>query len=163
MGEPRFSFTPPQPFRKDDLSTVLAKLEAIERELLFIKRRLAALEGKTASQPVRPLPTSVPSVSRPMPAAEANVYLLDHVDLGNVRVIETLIEWVQFLLSKVGQEGIYDVINYYLEINWITEPVAQILRNYAKGMRVEATQGYMMPEDHAKSLDYISRIKEAMK
>ncbi|NPA76775.1 MAG: hypothetical protein GXN93_03400 [Candidatus Diapherotrites archaeon] len=162
MGAPKFSFTPPQPFRNDDLSVVLAKLESLEREIIFIKRKLAELEGKPVARPPAPAPKVVPK-DRPIPAAAGAVYLLDHVDLGNVRVIETLIDWVQFLLSKVGQEGIDDVIQYYQEINWITEDVANILRSYARGMRVEGSQGYMMPEDHAKSLDYITRIKEAMK
>ncbi len=162
MGAPKFSFTPPQPFRRDDLSEVLAKLESLEREIIFIKRRLAQIEGNRP--PVQRLaePRVVPK-ERPVPAALGNVYLLDRIDLGNVRVIETLIDWVQFLLSKVGQEGIDDVINYYREINWITDDVADILRSYARGMRVDGSQGYMLPEDHAKSLDYISRIKEAMK
>ncbi len=163
MGAPKFSITPPKPFRNDDLSTVLAKLEALEREVLFIKRKIAELEGKPIRRPPMPEPKIAGPVDRPVPVADHAVYLLDHVDLGNVRVIETLIDWVQFLLSKVGQEGIDDVIQYYQDINWITEDVANILRSYARGMRVDASQGYMMPEDHAKSLDYISRIKEAMK
>ncbi len=163
MGFPRFSFSPPQPLPNDQMKLILEKLESIERELLLLKRRVAELEGK----PVAPKPVRVPEpkvpIQSPVPARSVQTVLLPHVDVGNVRVIETLLDWVQFLLSKVGHEGFDDLVNYYVEIGWISEEVAEILRRYARGMNVEGTQAYMLPEDHTKSLDYITRIQEAMR
>ncbi|MDN5358562.1 MAG: archaeal flagellar protein FlaD [Candidatus Diapherotrites archaeon] len=163
MGFPKFSFTPAQPLPNDQLKRILEKLESIERELLLLKRRVAELEGK----PVQPRPLRVPEpqtpISKPVPAKDVGMVLLPHVDVGNVRVIETLLDWVQFMLSKVGHEGFDDLVNYYVEIGWISDEVAEILRRYAKGMNVEGTQAYMLPEDHTKSLDYITRIQEAMR
>ena len=159
MDPPRFSFSPAQPFRNDQMKLVMDKLEAIEREILLLKRRVAELEGKT-------VPVHVPDIktapSQAVPISDAKTILLSSVDVGNVRVIETLLDWVQFMLSKVGREGFDDLINYYVDIGWVSDSVADILRRYAFGMNVEATQAYMLPEDHAKSLDYIARIQEAM-
>ncbi len=163
MGFPKFSFTPAQPLPNDQIRQILSKLESIERELLLLKRRVAELEGKPVSPKPLPVPQPKQQISAPVPAKRVQMVLLPEVDVGNVRVIETLLDWVQFLLSKVGHEGFDDVVNYYVEIGWISDGVAEILRRYARGMNVEATQAYMLPEDHAKSLDYITRIQEAMR
>ncbi len=163
MGFPKFSFSPAQPLPNDQIKLILEKLESIERELLLLKRRVAELEGKN----VLPKPVRVPEpkapLPAPVPAKSVQMVLLPSVDVGNVRVIETLLDWVQFMLSKVGHEGFDDLVNYYVEIGWISDEVADILRKYARGMNVEGTQAYMLPEDHTKSLDFITRIQEAMK
>ncbi len=153
MERPRFSFSPPQPFQGDELRLILEKLEALEREILLLKRRIADAERG------RP-PT--PSIGQKPVPAESGEVLLPRLDLGNVRVIETLLDWVNFLLSKVGPDEYPHLIDYYVGIGWISEGVAEILKRYAEGIHVEDYQGYMLPEDHAKSLDYIVRIKEAM-
>lgn len=163
MGFPKFSFSPAQPLPNDKIKLILDKLESIERELLFLKRRVAELEGKPTSPKQIRVPEPKVPISRPTPASEVKMVLLPAVDVGNIRVIETLLDWVQFMLSKVGHEGFDDLVNYYVEIGWISDSVAEILRRYARGMNVDATQAYMLPEDHAKSLDYITRIQEAMK
>jgi len=163
MGFPKFSFSPAQPLPNDQIKLILEKLESVERELLLLKRRVAELEGKN----VLPKPVRVPEpkapLPAPVPARSVQMVLLPSVDVGNVRVIETLLDWVQFMLSKVGHEGFDDLVNYYVEIGWISDEVADILRKYARGMNVEGTQAYMLPEDHTKSLDFITRIQEAMK
>jgi len=163
MEPPRFSFLPAQPVKGDDLKKLFEKLEAVERELLLLKRRVAELEGKSVQKKVPRVPEPKAAPPTPVPASDVRTVLLPSVDVGNVRVIETLLEWVQFMLSKVGQEGFDDLVNYYVDIGWISEAVADVLRRYARGINVEATQAYMLPEDHAKSLDYITRIQEAMR
>ncbi len=86
---------------------------------------------------------------------------MESVDLGNIRVIQLLMDWVTFILSKVGKERFQEVIDYYRNIRWISDEVAEVLRAYAEGLNVEG-EGMMLPEDHMKSLEYISRIKEEM-
>jgi len=163
MGFPRFSFTPAQPIPEDQIRLILEKLESIERELILLKRRVAELEGKNVPQRRPRFPEPKAPLPAPVPAKSVQMVLLPSVDVGNIRVIETLLDWVQFMLSKVGHEGFDDLVNYYVEIGWISDEVADILRRYARGINVEATQGYMLPEDHAKSLDFITRIQEAMR
>ena len=155
MERPKFRFSPPMPFPSDAMKAVLERLDAIERELAVIRRRISELEGKPRF--VKPF-TEKEGVR---PAAEKPV-LLPSVDVGNIRVIEVLLDWVHFLLSKVGREGFDDVVQYYVDIGWISEEVGELLKKYASGMHVEGGDGIMLPEDHAKSLDYITRIREAM-
>ncbi len=154
MDKPRFAFSPPQPFSSNDLREIIEKLDALEKEILLLKKRISDMERQ---RPPRPqIGMQEPRPIERLPA------LLSELDLGNVRVIESLLDWVQFMLSKVGREEYPKLIEYYRDIGWISESVAQILLRYAQGMYVEEFQGYMLPEDHAKSLDYITRIKEAM-
>ena len=154
MDKPRFAFSPPQPFSSNDLREIIEKLEALERELLLLKKRISDIEHQ---RPPRPQI----GVQEPRPVERPSV-LLSELDLGNVRVIEALLDWVQFMLSKVGPDDYPRLIEYYRDIGWISESVADVLLRYGQGIYVEEFQGYMLPEDHAKSLDYITRIKEAM-
>ncbi|NPA86829.1 MAG: hypothetical protein GXO00_02375 [Candidatus Diapherotrites archaeon] len=92
--------------------------------------------------------------------------VLPYIDVTNPKVIEVVIDWVKFMVEKVGHSGIEELLRYYVDIRWISEEVAEILKRYADGIRVdiepEVDVVQLDPEDHAKSLEYILTIKELM-
>ncbi len=126
--------------------------ESLERELMYIKKEIISLRSEI-SKIYRMLGKRV---------EEREDALLKEVKVTNMRVAELLMEWASFLLSKVGEEDLDAVLDYYVSIGWISNAVADTVKRYARGLRVESVKGYMDPEDHVKSLDYINRIKEAM-
>ncbi len=106
-----------------------------------------------------PLPTTTPPQSQ-----EEDVVLLT-IDQTNPKVIQTVIDWMEFMVERVGHQGIPAVLQYYTDIHWISEDVAEILKRYADGIRVENEPAVeenpqLDPEDHMKSLDYILQIKD---
>ncbi len=73
-----------------------------------------------------------------------------------------LMRWIEFLLKKVGNERLSDVLDYYLDIGWISEEVVLQILTYAKGMEVQAEKGAsrkLAPEDHFKTLLFIEKLR----
>ena len=125
------------------------RVEVLEREVSLLKHRIRKIEEALSSLGIRK-------------EEEPEKALLTDIDTSNPRVVEILLDWVSFMLSRVGDEELKDLLDYYVSIGWISRKVEDILLRYAKGLRVESVKGYVDPEDHVKSLDYINRLKEAM-
>ena len=142
MEKPLISFSS----KEDPLEKRLATLE---REVLLLKHRVRRIEDVLRE-----------ALGREEESEEQA--LLNDIDVTKPRVIEILIDWVNFMLSRVGEEELPTLLEYYRSIGWISKNVADLLLRYAQGLRVEEVKGFMEPEDHIKSLEYINRIREAM-
>jgi flagellar protein FlaD len=125
------------------------RVEALEREVALLKHRVRKLEETLQEM----------GIER---TEEPEKALLTELDLANPKVVVILLDWVSFMLSRVGDEEIKNLVDYYVSIGWISRSVADIILKYAKGLRAESVKGYVDPEDHVKSLDYINRLREAM-
>ena len=104
-------------------------------------------------------------VQAPPAVKEAVNVVLPEVDLTNPKVIQTILDWMQFIVERVGHSGAKDILQYYVDVKWVSQDVAEILLRYAEGIRVdvepEVEQPVQLdPEDHGKSLEYILQIKE---
>lgn len=162
---------------RGSLKTITEKMEELEKNIgqlasiyemitnqmnpfLDEEERRAVQKEPAPAQPA-PVPVIV------APAEEKPEVVLDRVDLTNPKAIQTIMDWMNFLVERVGHEGVQEVLKYYVDIRWITEDVAQVLLRYAEGIRVEHEPVMeppiqLDPEDHLKSLDYILQIKELM-
>ncbi|VVB92281.1 Chromosome partition protein Smc [uncultured archaeon] len=71
-----------------------------------------------------------------------------------------MLNWIEFLLEKVGRNNLNDILEYYIEIGWISEDVSIKMMNYANGIDyyVERPTWKLLPEDHAKSLMFIEQL-----
>ncbi|RLG22049.1 hypothetical protein DRN74_01395 [Candidatus Micrarchaeota archaeon] len=93
--------------------------------------------------------------------------LLDSLDLSKAETVADVIEWLKFLISKVGHQGLERVLDYYVVVGWISEDVKQQLITYSKGIRVpdepvydtEVSMPKLDAKDHEESLRYIGKIK----
>ncbi len=72
-----------------------------------------------------------------------------------------LLNWIQFLMEKVGRNNLIDILEYYIEIGWISESVSSIMIDYANGIDyyVERPTWKLLPEDHTKSLMFIEQLR----
>jgi TolA-binding protein len=84
---------------------------------------------------------------------------------GNLDSGEPLLRWTQFLLEKVGREGLEKALDYYKDLGWIDEEMIERVLEMARGTTapVQAHDGKrsswrMDPEDHMRSLEHIKRI-----
>ncbi|MCX9015219.1 MAG: hypothetical protein OIN89_10625 [Candidatus Methanoperedens sp.] len=84
---------------------------------------------------------------------------LTHLDNSAESSI-VLLNWINFLLEKVGRNNIIDVIKYYIEIDWINEEVGSKMIDYTDGLDyyVEKPTWKLLPDDHVKSLMYIGML-----
>ena len=71
-----------------------------------------------------------------------------------------LLNWVEFLMEKVGRNNLMDVLDYYTEIGWIGDSVSGKILAYASGIDYydEKPTWKLMPQDHTKSLMFIERL-----
>jgi flagellar protein FlaD len=72
-----------------------------------------------------------------------------------------LLNWIEFLMEKVGRNNLIDVLEYYVEIGWISEEVSSKMIAYASGIDyyVERPTWKLLPEDHTKSLLFIEQLR----
>ncbi len=71
-----------------------------------------------------------------------------------------VLNWIEFLLEKVGRNNLAEILEYYIEIGWISEEVSLKMVTYANGIDyyVERPTWKLLPEDHAKSLMFIEQL-----
>jgi len=72
-----------------------------------------------------------------------------------------LLNWIEFLMEKVGRNNLFDVLEYYTEIGWISAEVSAKMMAYANGIDyyVERQTWKLLPEDHTKSLLFIEQLR----
>lgn len=98
-----------------------------------------------------------------IPFASDSVYL-DRIP-GNTKSMMFLLKWIEYMIERVGYSGLEDVLDYYVDIGWISESVMFDILRYAKGIRLyhESSDwrpvGYMNVQDHIMSLLFIEALK----
>jgi len=85
---------------------------------------------------------------------------LEHLDKSPMTAV-VLLNWIEFLMERVGRNNLMDALDYYVDIEWIGEAVRDEMLAYARGIDyyVEKPTWRLLPEDHTKSLIFIERLR----
>ena len=101
----------------------------------------------------------------PGASQQAKVYPLDILPNDPENVV-VLMKWLQYLVDKVGKANLADVLDYYVDIGWISDKIINNLVEYSEGITEERKEGQMerklsdlQARDHIESLLYIQRLK----
>jgi archaellum component FlaC len=86
---------------------------------------------------------------------------------SDLRSDEWTLRWTQFLIEKVGKEGLERTLDYYKDLNWIDEGVIDKVLDIARGTagpprkREEGrkVRWRLNADDHARSLEFIRNIR----
>jgi len=84
---------------------------------------------------------------------------------NDAKGIMILLKWIEFMIERVGYDGLEDLLNYYVDINWISDNVLFTVLRYAKGIKLyhESSDwrpiGYMNVQDHITSLLFIEALR----
>ena len=82
--------------------------------------------------------------------------------------IVVLMKWLQYLIDKCGRANLTNILDYYVDIGWITQDAKIYLLDYSQGITEEKKQGegysdkkiWDLPSrDHIQSLIYIQKLK----
>jgi len=100
------------------------------------------------------------STQHPMEPLRELIYDAEH--------IVVLLKWLSYLIEKIGKNQLPTLLDYYVDIHWISENVCTDLLTYAKGLSGEKTErketektlDFTM-DDHLQSLFFIQRLKGA--
>jgi len=69
-------------------------------------------------------------------------------------------EWLEFLLMHSGYHGAEEALDYYVDIDWITEDVQSSLSDYLRGIDESGTNdgNSLDVDDHMLSLVYVAKL-----
>lgn len=73
----------------------------------------------------------------------------------------TLFEWLDFVLGRAGVRRTLEALEYYENIGWISDEVAEELRDHVRAFRDVAREGStteLETTDHVLSLVYVARL-----
>ena len=71
-----------------------------------------------------------------------------------------VMKWLQYLVDRVGKENISKVLDYYVDIGWITDDVKIKLLEYCEGITEETKERRnLVAKDHIQSFLYIQKLK----
>ncbi len=82
---------------------------------------------------------------------------------GDPESVIILMKWLQFLVDKCGRSHLPEVLDYYVDIGWITEEAKISLLDYSNGITQEneKTEGVseLPSKQHIQSLLFIEKLK----
>ncbi|MCS3924572.1 FlaD/FlaE family flagellar protein [Methanosalsum natronophilum] len=122
-----------------------------------IIERLDRIETILSSE--KPLNDIDMSSEQDITSIETPLVKLETIKADPTRVI-VLLNWIEFLIEKVGRNNLMDALDYYIDIGWISEDVRLEILAYARGIdyNIEKPTWKLLPEDHTKSLLFIERL-----
>lgn len=136
-----------------------------------ISFRLETLENKPSSSNDRIIVENAPyiddedgNVAENEVAVVSNKVSIPVVRLESIKgdptSVVVLLNWIEFLMERVGRNNLMDALDYYMDIGWISEGVMSEIMAYARGIDyyVEKPTWRLLPEDHTKSLLFIERL-----
>jgi len=90
---------------------------------------------------------------------------------SNPESIIVLMNWLQYLVNRCGHDNLANVLDYYVEVDWITDDVKISLLEYATGItegnnlksdtsnKGDGKSSNLHSKDHIQSYLYIQRLK----
>ncbi len=136
--------------------------QVMERIKPLIEQMKPMLEQhlqQTASQTSSVTPDSGKTIVPDLQYPDENIKLQYLDNKAETSII--LLNWIEFLLEKVGRNNLSEVLEYYIDIGWISEEVCEKMLAYANGIDyyVERPTWKLLPDDHTKSLMFIEQLK----
>ncbi len=117
-----------------------------------------SMQADVTGEPSSLIPQSIESA---VPATKSDGDIkLQYLD-NKAETSIILLNWIEFLLEKVGRNNLTEVLEYYIDIGWISEEVCEKMIAYANGIDyyVERPTWKLLPDDHTKSLMFIEQLK----
>jgi len=132
--------------------------EKIEEAMHDIPVNAVPIDGPPQSGELIPVGAATSGI--PGEILSEDLARLDHLDKNPMTAV-VLLNWIEFLMERVGRNNLMDALDYYVDIEWIGERVRDEMLAYARGIDyyVEKPTWRLLPEDHTKSLIFIERLR----
>jgi flagellar protein FlaD len=159
----------------DGIESLQQRIETIESNLADFMNFMGSDEGKEKSPNGKTPADSTQAPSKTYTGEEISTSgIFDDIDLeplttipGDPESIVVLMKWLQFLIDKCGRIRLSDVLDYYVDIGWISDEAKIGLLDYSQGITEEAKRGdtarknvsELPSKDHIQSLLFIQKLK----
>ena len=141
-------------------NTIYLQQQNINKEIAVMEKKIGTGSGshQLIQQPVDSMQNTSNQNQYPMaPLTEIT---------NDPEHIVVLLKWLQYLIEKIGNDQLPTLLDYYVDIHWISENVCMDLLKYAKGITIgenEKTKQHHPSNftmiDHLQSLLYIQKLK----
>lgn len=130
-------------------------VDVIER----LEERIANIEGGKT-------PYSTDSIK--MPGSSSQDWEIDALKEvpSDPESIIVLMKWLQYLIDKCGRDNLGSILDYYVDIGWLSEDAKISLIDYSHGITEEKTGesskkdiSHLPSKDHIQSLIFIEKLK----
>ena len=138
----------------ETISKISLRVEDIE------KNGAKTLKNQISTSVSQDIPSEGSNPNDPEKLQEKNPLVrLDAIRKDPTSVV-VLLNWIEFLMERVGRNNLMDALDYYVDIGWISDNVRSDIMAYARGIDyyVEKPTWRLLPEDHTKSLLFIERL-----
>ena len=155
---------------KKEKTTVLTKDEDMQKIIETIeelKEKITNLEKGTTTKP-RIVTTDDLKVPEELmgPEPKWNVDPLTEIP-NNPESVIILMKWLQYLIDRCGHLNLSNILDYYVDIGWLSQDAKISLIDYSQGITEEKKEGELkrkdvtdLPsKDHIQSLIFIQKLK----
>lgn len=149
--------------KDDDFEKVFKAIENLGNRIKKIEEAKIEYQGDSIGRIITPEDINIPEKFS-VPYYDIKAPTLKAIPSDPERVI-ILMKWLQFLVDKVGKDNLSDVLDYYVDIGWISEKIVTNLMEYSEGVTEEkgqketTKQTELQAKDHIHSLMFIQRLK----
>ncbi len=145
-------------FISEELEQII--MEKIEEMMHDIPVSAVPVDGADTPNPAGDLVPVGVVEGEVLKSTFGNSSALEHLDHNPMTAV-ILLNWIEFLMERVGRNNLMDALDYYVDIEWIGEPVRDEMLAYARGIDyyVEKPTWRLLSEDHTKSLIFIERLR----
>jgi archaellum component FlaD/FlaE len=158
--EPVKKGTPSNITNDYDMKKIFETIEELKEKINFLEKGVTN-EPKVVTTDDIKVPESVTGEK-----TNWNVDPLTEIP-NNPESVIILMKWLQYLIDKCGRPNLTNILDYYVDIGWISQEAKMNLIDYSQGItdkekKEDATKKQItdLPsKDHIQSLVYIQKLK----
>jgi flagellar protein FlaD len=146
-----------------NMKKLVESIDKLEERLNNIETQVSK-SGKTGS------PKVVTTEDVEVPGDTSSTYEWNIDPLTEVpsdpESIVVLMKWLQYLIDKCGRDNLSNILDYYVDIGWLSQDAKISLIDYSHGIQEEKKRDEtgksvtdLPSRDHIQSLIYIQKLK----
>jgi len=143
---------------------LMQTIEKLEKRLENLETNLLDEEGSVSSDQIVKTDDIKVSEKEYKGGKIINVDPLAKVP-GDPESVIVLMKWLQFLVDRCGRSHLPEILDYYVDVGWISEDAKIVLLDYSNGIKEEKgdTEDKKISDlpstDHIQSLVFIQKLK----
>lgn len=151
--------------KDDHMQKLVESIESLEERLTDLEENLSITD--TENEPTKFVRTEDIQVNENIniPTSELHLEPLTKVP-NNPESVIVLMKWLQYLIDKCGRDNLSNILDYYVDIGWISEDAKISLVDYSHGITEDAKKSDnsknisdLPSKDHIQSLVFIQKLK----
>jgi archaeal flagellar protein FlaD len=152
--------TPQTPKNNEDMQKIINTVEELKEKISYLEK-----ENSSGPKIVTTDDIKVPKIITGNESSW-NVDPLTEIP-NNPESVIILMKWLQYLIDKCGRPNLNNILDYYVDIGWISDEAKMNIIDYSQGItekvkKEETTKKQItdLPsKDHIQSLIYIQKLK----